>query len=914
MLKLRPEQWHALSPHLDEMLGMRDEERSIWLSSLRERNPMLVRQLESLLHEHRALVDDGFLEKRSVAFPGGATLAGQSIGVYRLVSQIGQGGMSSVWLAVRSDGRFERRVAVKFLNLALVGKNGEERFKREGKILSLLVHPHIAALLDAGVSRAGQPYLVLDHVEGDHIDSYCDQRRLDIRARILLFLDVLEAVSKAHANLIVHRDLKPSNVLVRNDGQVKLLDFGIAKLLETEEQTGELTQLTAHGARALTPQYAAPEQLRGAAITTATDVYALGVLLYLLLTGQHPTGPGPHIPIDLIRAIVDLEPARPSDAVSRSNGEDTAAHAARRSSTPDKLRRLLRGDLDTIVAKALKKEPCERYSSATALADDLRRYLENEPIRARPDTLGYQAVKFVRRNRTATALAALLFLATTAGVAATWMQVRTARTQRDLAVRQFSRAERISDLNQLLLTDVAPMGKPVTVNQLLELEHHIVEREHYDNAANHVELLLSIGDQYSGEEENERALRVLKEAYQLSRGLKERSIRAKASCVLSGAMIPAGELARAEALFQEGFHELTSEPQFAPDRAFCLLRGSEVAYRSGDSKTAVARAWAAEDELKQSDLQELNVLVNLGGVFGDAGQFSESNAMFERANALMTSLGYDQTQKAVKLFNDWALTLSYAGQQLRAEKLYRRAIDISRTNQTEDTVSPVLLYNYAGVLRELGRFSEAADYAERASAKARQAGDRILIEQADLQRVRVYRDQHNFVRAGQLLADLEPRMRHILPPTNYAFASLASDKSQLARAEGDRAAALQFANQAIAIDEASVRRGGPCAAYLPILLVRRSALQLEDGQPGQAEQEASRALGLLQSSLAAGMFSSDVGYAYLARGRALQALGKPEEARAAFVSAIEHLRATLGPDHPDTQTARQLAQPELARR
>ena len=614
---------------------------------------------------------------------------------------------------------------------------------------------------------------------------------------------------------------------------------------------------------------------------------------------------------------MDLEPARPSDAVGRSNGENTDAHAARRSSTPDKLRRLLRGDLDTILAKALKKEPAERYSSATALADDLRRYLENEPIRARPDTLGYQAVKFVRRNRTATALAGLLTLATTAGVAATWMQVRSARTQRDLAVRQFSRAERISDLNQLLLTDVAPMGKPVTVNQLLDLEHRIVEREHYDSAANHVELLLSIGDQYSGEEENERALRVLNEAYQLSRGLKERSIRAKASCVLSGAMIPAGELARAESLFQEGFHELTSESQFAPDRAFCLLRGSEVAYRSGDSKTAVARAWAAEDELKQSpavsDLQELNVLVNLGGVFGDAGQFSESNATFERASALMTSLGYDQTQKAVKLFNDWALTLSYAGQQLKAEKLYRRAIDISRTNQTEDAVSPVLVYNYAGVLRELGRFSEAADYAERASAKARQAGDRLLIEQADLQRVRVYRDRHDFVRANQLLADLEPRMHHLLPPTHYAFASLASDKSQLAHAEGDRAAAFQLANQAIAIDEASVRRAGPCAAYLPVLLVRRSALELENGHQDQAEQDATRALSLLQSSMVAGMFSSDMGDAYLARGRVLQALGRPEEARAAFRSAAEHLQATLGPDHSDTQMARQLAQPELAR-
>jgi eukaryotic-like serine/threonine-protein kinase len=728
----------------------------------------------------------------------------------------------------------------------------------------------------------------------------------------------VEAVSKAHANLIVHRDLKPSNVLVRIDGQVKLLDFGIAKLLETEDQDRELTQLTAHGARALTPQYAAPEQLRGEAITTATDVYALGVLLYLLLTGQHPTGPGPHIPIDLIRAIVDLEPARPSDVVTRSNAETTGANAARRSSTPDKLRRVLRGDLDTIVAKALKKEPAERYSSATALADDLRRYLESEPIRARPDALSYRAVKFVRRNRTATALAGLVVLATAAGVAATWMQVRTARTQRDLAVRQFSRAERISDLNQLLLTDVAPMGKPVTVNQLLDLEHRIVEREHYDSAANHVELLLSIGDQYSGEEENERALRVLNEAYQLSRGLKERSIRAKASCVLSGAMIPAGELARAESLFQEGLHELTGEPQLAPDRAFCLLRGSEVAYRNGDSKTAVARAWAAEDELKQSpavsDLQELNVLVNLGGVFGDAGQFSESNATFERASALMTSLGYDQTQKAVKLFNDWALTLSYAGQQLKAEKLYRRAIDISRTNQTEDAVSPVLVYNYAGVLRELGRFSEAADYAERASAKARQVGDRLLIEQADLQRVRVYRDRHDFVRANQLLADLEPRMHHLLPPTHYAFASLASDKSQLAHAEGDRTAAFQLANQAIAIDEASVKRGGPCAAYLPVLLVRRSALELEDGQRDQAEQDATRALSLLQSSMVAGMFSSDMGDAYLARGRALQALGRPEEARAAFVSAVAHLQATLGPDHPDTQIARELAQPELARR
>ena len=236
MSALSPDQWQALSPYLDEALTMADEDLSAWLSSLRTQNPELAAQLETLLLEHRALSEEGFLEKRSVGLPDGLGLAGQEVGVYTLISQIGQGGMGSVWLAERNDGRFERRVAVKFLNIALIGKDGEERFKREGRILALLVHPHIAELIDAGVSHAGQPYLVLEHIEGDHIDRYCDKHRLSVEARIRLVLDVLRAVAQAHANLIVHRDLKPSNVLVRNDGQAKLLDFGIAKLLEGEEQ------------------------------------------------------------------------------------------------------------------------------------------------------------------------------------------------------------------------------------------------------------------------------------------------------------------------------------------------------------------------------------------------------------------------------------------------------------------------------------------------------------------------------------------------------------------------------------------------------------------------------------------------------------------------------------------------------
>ena len=291
------------------------------------------------------------------------------------MSLIGQGGMGNVWLARRDDGRFEGRAAVKLLNASLVGRAGEERFRREGNILARLADPHIARLLDAGVSPSGQPYLVLEYVEGEPIDRHCDARSLGVEARLRLFLEVLEAVAHAHANLIVHRDIKPSNVLVGKDGQAKLLDFGIAKLLEGEGEAGAATALTREAGRALTPEFAAPEQMTGGAVTTATDVYALGILLYLLLSGRHPAGDALHSPGELVKAILETDPSRLSDAVSESRTQTAQIrqqNAVARATTPDGLRRQLEGDLDTIVAKALKKNPAERYASVTALADDLR--------------------------------------------------------------------------------------------------------------------------------------------------------------------------------------------------------------------------------------------------------------------------------------------------------------------------------------------------------------------------------------------------------------------------------------------------------------------------------------------------------------------------------------------------------------
>jgi eukaryotic-like serine/threonine-protein kinase len=903
------DEWRVLSPLLDQALALDGEERQAWIGA---QEPGIAYRLEILLLEHSVLASDGFLETGVVDLPStSATLAGQTIGAFEVVSQIGQGGMGSVWLARRNDGRFERRVALKFLNIALLGKEGEDRFKREGKILALLAHRHIAELIDAGVTTAGQPYLVLEYVDGDQIDRYCDQRQLHVHTRIRLFLQVLDAVAAAHANLIVHRDLKPSNVLVRKDGDVKLLDFGIAKLIEAENSAERQTAFTI-GGTALTPEYAAPEQLKGEAISVSTDVYALGVLLYLLLTGRHPSGEGQSSPAELVKAIVESEPLRPSDAVAvaGSNPNEGRARALLRSATAEKLRRVLRGDLDTILAKALKKDPRERYASVGAFADDLHRYLNCEPIKARPDTLLYRAGKFARRHLAVLCLVLLALVGVAAGITGMLLQGRTARIQRDLALRQLARAERMTDLNELLLSDAAPMGKPLAVDQLLEREERVIEHERNPDAANHVELQLSLGNQYSSEDENGNALRVLNAAYRVSRELKDPSIRAKASCVLAGAMVPIGDLSRAEALYQEGLRELGNTPQFASERAACLLHGSEVAYRNGNSDEAIARGRAAEQAIQRSpvqwNLEGLNILVNLATVLGDAGNFREAETIFQQASDLMTTLGYDDSQKAVKLFDGWAFTLSYDGRELEAQRLYRRALDISRNDETDSAVAPDLLLNYAGLLQGLGQRAEAARYFALASKKAHEFNDNVLTDCTDLLQAEMLIDAHAFAQATRQLAELEQRLRQRYAPEHYVFAELSSARARIALGRGDLPSATHFAREAVELDEASIRRIGQCAALLSTLLVSKSGIDLKSGQREEAESDARRSIKLLEERENPSILSSNVGRAYLALALALEAEGKPDEAQLAARKAYANLQTTLGSDQPDTRSARQL--------
>ena len=913
MFKLSPEQWQALSPHLDEALELTGDERTAWFAALRAENPALTRQLEALLQEHRELSAEGFLEEHPVALAGTPDLAGEAFGVYTLISQIGRGGMGTVWLAERNDGRFERRVAVKILNIALMGKSGAERFKREGRILGRLLHPHIAELIDAGVSQAGHPFLVLEYIEGDHIDRYCDQNKLDIGTRVRLFLDVLRAVAHAHANLIVHRDLKPSNILVRSDGQAKLLDFGIAKLLEGDGQSAE-PSLTLEGGRAMTPEYASPEQVKGESVTTATDIYALGVLLYVLLTGQHPAGGGPHTPASLVKAILDTEPTRPSEiaAPRQTNEEITVAAASRRATSPDKLSRLLRGDLDTIVVKALKKEPEERYSSVTALADDLLRYLRYDPISARPDTLAYRGTKFVRRHSTAVALASLAFVGTAAGVVGTLLQAGRARAERDFAFRQLARAESINDLDDFLLADAAPSGKPFSASELLARAEHIVERQHQANPANRAELLTSIGRKYVDQDEDGKARQVLEQAYQVSHAFPDPSARAQTACAL-GSAFARRDLSRAEALIQEGLRELPNDPQFTLDRASCLLSGSWVARERDSSREAIARSEAARDLLAASPLRsentDLRVQLSLAESYRAAGQYRNANSAYEHVADLMSVLGRDDTETAVTLFNNWAFALQLSGRPLEAEKYYRRAIEISRADDSDEGVSPMLLTNYARTLRELGRHAEAASYDDRAYQKALRSGNQVVINQSLFVGARIYREQGNLERAQAMLSELEPRLRKAYPPGNLAFATLATEHALLALARGDSASAMKEANQAVAITESALKAGQGGEDSLARVLVPRSEIERQIGRADDAASDASRAVAILQKTVEPGAFSSYLGHAYYELGLALQAEGKSGEASVAFRSAAEHLQATLGPDYPDGRSARHLADP-----
>ena len=793
------DRWRELSPYLDEALSLTSDDRVAWLAAISARDPALGADLEALLADHEGLEASRYLEGASAPGQRPAdkpSLAGQIVGAYRLLSPIGQGGMGSVWLAERCDGRFEGRVAIKLLNIALMGRSGEERFQREGNFLARLTHPHIARLIDAGVSPAGQPYLVLEHVNGQAIDRYCDEHALSIEARIRLLLDVLEAVAHAHANLIVHRDIKPANVLVSVEGRVKLLDFGIAKLLKDDalEASGnaDAVGLTREAGGPMTLQYAAPEQVAQGQVTTATDVYALGVLLYVLLTGQHPAGHAVRSPVTLMAAIAGDEPRRMSDAVvgPTEAAEALAQHAARCGTTPARLRRLLRGDLDTIVATALKKSASERYASVTALADDLRRFLRHDPIGARPDTLGYRAARFVRRHAGAVAAAAVAVLVISG---LTVYHTNRIATERDRAQREATKAAKVSEALTGLLTGADPIANRatpdgLTARGLLDASAERVQKELADLPDAQAEIFTVIGRMYRRLGMYDKAQQLLEKALISGRaafGPDHPSV-AQTLNDLGGLAAEKGDYQAAAASLESALSMRRSiygpEHTAVADTLAELGRIYQDQGLNAQAEPLHREALAIRQKVLGDDHGETAVSYSdLASVLRLNGDLDGAEALLRRSLEVHRRTRGEAHAMTATTLHDVALITAARGEPSAAEALFRQAMDVHRKTLGESHPLVAVTLNSLGrVLRDQGRYDEAAAALEAALQIARPAlgsdHQLIAIYSLNLASVHVARGEPEaaeaLLRDGLRIRGLAPRLvpnrRRIFPEDDWS--------------------------------------------------------------------------------------------------------------------------------------------------
>jgi eukaryotic-like serine/threonine-protein kinase len=900
--------WLRLSPLLDRALDLDPSARVELLAKVRAEDPELAAALERLLSEHARVLESDFLETPPGVSGPSISMAGQTVGGYTLVRPLGMGGMGTVWQARRSDGRFEGTVAVKFVNLAVLDNLAQERFRREGTLLARLSHPHIARLFDAGVSAAGQPFLVLEYVEGTRIDRYAAEQALDVAARLDLFLQVADAVAHAHANLVVHRDLKPSNVLVDAQGQVKLLDFGIAALLE-EGSSGGPSTLTLAAGRALTPEHAAPEQVAGGVITTATDVYALGVLLYQLLAGRHPTAPdAAAAPAAILRALAEAEPRRLSDTIAdlAPGDPDSQRLLDERKGTRDRLMRAYRGDLDTIVAKALKKAPGERYQTVPALADDIRRHLRSEPVTARPDSIWYRARKLAARRRIEIAAAAGVVLALLVGTGIAVRQARASARERDRALEQLRRAEVTNDFSSLLLSEATPSGKPLTNSELLARGEAHIDRRFANDDVLRVHMLLVIAERYYENSQFDRWRAGVERAFEESRTLPDVKLRALATCMMGMVSADQGQLERANTLVAEALGELTAQDDAIAEEAECRVVESIAARIQGDGARAVQageRAVLLEETRHGPPGRETDALNALANAYGLADRFAAANRTYEKLMASVEAQGRSNTRIAAIYLTNWGVALEAAGQPARAAPLVERAVAIFRQLDAEHGPGAAMLRTLGSISSVIGRHDTALAAVDEAVASARTGGSPIGLFWALGIASRVYGEAERLDESEALLRELQAlaAAQRNLPVREQA--GVERFRAQAALRRGDGATAATLARSALARLETVKRTNREVLQLMTIIAGGLNAA----GRFEDARTTALAALDLAKGRLGEFVYSHEVGLAALEVGRAELGLERDDGARQWFDTALTNLRETSSGDAPATKHAQQLA-------
>lgn len=640
----------------------------------------------------------------------------QRVGNYRLIELLGTGGMGHVYRAERADKEFEHEVAIKLLHANLNDAAQVQRFQAERQTLANLEHPNIARLLDGGTSDDGAPYLAMEYVNGVPIDRYCDERRLSVPERLRLFRKVCSAVDHAHRNLVVHRDIKPSNILVTEAGEPKLLDFGIAKILDDGSQKFAYAP-TREGGAAMTPEFASPEQVRGEPVTTATDVYSLGVLLYILLSGRRPYLQRASNMAAIARAICDTEPSRPSTVITLDDDHDVAAPqiVASRSTSIGKLTRLLSGDLDNIVMMTLQKDPARRYPSAHALVTDIDNYLADQPVAARADSLSYRAGKFVRRNRWGVATAALILVLLVGFPGYYNVQLTE---QRDLARQEAQKAARISDFLLSLFSTSDPdqaQGASVTARELLDQGAARIDRDLAGEPAVQAAMQDVMGGAYLGLGLYERSERLLGNALRTRVSLygPVHADVLQTSSRIAQLKSSAGNFEESERMFREALELGRMVHGEDSVSAAMLLTGlANAVYEQGQQQEARSyyeEAMAMHARLSPGpSLEKAVTLHGYGWLLTNMAEFGQAESVLRESVAMLRETGGAYHPEVAAAMNHLTFVLMDSGQWDAAETNMREGLALTtRIYGDEHPGVSADLFTLGTILEKKGQYKEA---------------------------------------------------------------------------------------------------------------------------------------------------------------------------------------------------------------